>query len=153
MAGLAQLLGTRAGSRSRRLLNPPPSDRPRRPAPYPPERAWHPSAWWLPGSDFLSEQHKDPLFPKPDGGYVSPRGNELGFREPSLLERNLKLGDSGPARDPTAGCCGVWSRPGSAQGGWPAGAMCFAEGKRLKPDIALFVFPVKKKKKAMLLTF
>lgn len=36
------------------------------------------------------------------------------------------------------GCSNVWSRPSS---GW--GGLCFAERKWLKPDIALFVFPVK----------
>lgn len=105
MTGLADRLGMRAaGSRSWRLLIPCPQTGPADQHRILPNGPGIPQ---LPGTDFLSEQHKDPLFPKPDGGYVSPQGNELGFREPSLRRekpRAWRLGAcSGPSLLPSQG--------------------------------------------------
>lgn len=70
----------------------------------------------LPGIGILEEQHKDPLFPKPDGGHTSPRGNELSFLRPSLLQRKSqawRLGTRSRPLLPTvsaSGCPGLSKR-------------------------------------------
>lgn len=86
----------------------------------------------LPGIGILEEQHKDPLFPKPDGGYTSPQGNELSFLRPSLLQRKSqawRLGTRSRPLLPTisaSGCPGLLKRgvqvrlprEGGPQEGW-----------------------------------
>lgn len=105
----------------------------------------------LPGiGKTVEEEHKGPLFPKLAGGCISPQGNEIISASPNTPSgrRSPKLGDWKPVPSlsiigtinyqDVLGCSNVWSRPSS---GW--GGLCFAERKWLKPDIALFVFPVK----------
>lgn len=43
------------------------------------------------------------------------------------------------------GCRSLWARPISAWEGWSTGGRCFTQRKWLKPEIAVFVFPVKKR--------
>lgn len=56
----------------------------------------------------------------------------------TLIDNHLRRPD-------VLGCLSRWSKPMSAWGQWPTGGMCFAERKWLKPDITLFVFPMKKR--------
>lgn len=105
----------------------------------------------LPGiGKTVQEEHKGPLFPNLAGGCVSLQGNEVIVASPNApsCSRSPKLGDWEPVPSLSLigtinyqdvwSCSNVWSRPSSAWGG-----LCFAERKWFKPDIALFVFPVK----------
>lgn len=111
----------------------------------------HPSSV-APRPDFLGletvvAEHKDPLFPKSDGTTPLPEERSSVSSPAPSCKRSLQLGDvPEPARTLPAtrsGICRSWASAACGP------AVCVgrapAERKWLRPDIALFVFPVKKK--------
>lgn len=155
MTGLADRPGMRAaGSRSWRLLIPRPQTGPADQHRILPNGPGIPQLGGSQGLTSCQSSTRTPCFQNQMEATSLPKEMSSASVNPPSGERNLGLGDSGPARDPhcchrrgpgTWGCWGMWSGPGSAHGAWPAG------GKRLKPDIALLVFPIKKKRPFYLL--
>lgn len=79
-----------------------------------------------------------------------PQGNELSFLSPPLLQKESQAwrlrACSGPSATAVPGLRTSWAVEACGPGtSLPTGGMCFAERKWLKPDIALFVSPVKKR--------
>lgn len=104
----------------------------------------------LPGiENTVEEEHKGPLFPTLAGGCISLQGNEVILASPNTpsCRRSPKLRDWKPVPSQSlidtinhldVKMCG----PGPAL---PGESCALLERKWLKPDIALFVFPVKKR--------